>query len=307
LQVSLTYARHIADGFTLVHALVGVAIDGLMVSQIWEMMRHSDCPNLYWSITAIPSPPVSIRRGLDVDADGVYLIFPKLRNLATQRRSSLAWSELLQETLDWFFKPENRGLGASESPWLKDLPRTSEQMIEKYGRKSIEFLKTRGYDQAELAKMPEAKAVLLHTTIRWNEVLDQTFRWSYLPYWQAYPHLSAIDAKMKSEGQSPIPLAESLAPAVVASTTAHARLSRQFAALRVIEAIRDYAARHDGQLPKSLDDIKDLPLPIDPYTGKSFEYRLENGKAILDGPSPDGSKGGIHAMRWEIELVPPAK
>ncbi len=88
---------------------------------------------------------------------------------------------------------------------------------------------------------------------------------------------------------------------------AQARMSRQFVGLRVVEAIRDYAARHGGRLPKSLDDIKDLPIPIDPYTRKSFEYRLEIGKAILDGPSPNGSKSGIHAMRWEIELAPPAK
>jgi hypothetical protein len=307
MQVAMTYARHIAQGPTLVHALVGIAIDGILVPQIWEMMRLTDCPNLYWSLATIPDPPISIRNGLDFDADGVYFLFPALRDLTSQKRSPEEWTQLLQKTLDWFVKPENHTWGAAESPWLKDLPRTSEQMIAKYGKKSIEFLKSYGYDATDIEKMPEAKAVLLHTTIRWNEVLDEMFRWSYLPYWQAFPHLPPTAAKIKPENQSPIPFAESLAPVVTASTTAQARISRQFAGLRVVEAIRDYAFHHGGRLPKSLDDIKDLPLPIDPYTGKSFEYRLENGKAILDGPSPDGSKGGIHAMRWEIELAAPAK
>lgn len=301
MQVAMTYARHIAQGPTLVHALVGVAIDGILVTQFWEMMQLADCPNLYWSLASIPDPPISISNGLDYDADGVYFLFPALRDLASQTKSSEEWTRLLQETLDWFVKAENHTW--SDAPWLKDLPRTSEKMIAKYEKQSIEFLKTRGYDESVLAKMPKAKAVLLHTTIGWNEAIDQMFRWRNIPFWQAFPHLPPGTLKTKPEDQSPIPLAESLGPAFRASRMAHARLTRHFAGLRVVEAIRDYAYHNGGKLPKSLDDIKNLSLPIDPYTGNAFVYRLENGKAILDGPPPHGSKSGIHALRWEIEIA----
>jgi hypothetical protein len=63
------------------------------------------------------------------------------------------------------------------------------------------------------------------------------------------------------------------------------RNDRQVATLRVIEAIRMYAATHDGQLPNTLSDITEVPVPDDPVTGLPFEYKLENSKARLSGPT----------------------
>ena len=39
-----------------------------------------------------------------------------------------------------------------------------------------------------------------------------------------------------------------------------------------------------GSLPQSLDEIQKVPLPIDPFTGKAWDYRWENGQAILTAP-----------------------
>ena len=50
-----------------------------------------------------------------------------------------------------------------------------------------------------------------------------------------------------------------------------AELERQVALLRYVEALRLYAAAHDGKLPAKPADIS-LPLPLDPVTGKPFDY-----------------------------------
>ena len=50
--------------------------------------------------------------------------------------------------------------------------------------------------------------------------------------------------------------------------------------LQTIEAIRDYAARHDGKLPTRLDAL-DLPAPRDPLTEKPFLYELTGQEASL--------------------------
>ena len=63
---------------------------------------------------------------------------------------------------------------------------------------------------------------------------------------------------------------------------AFARTDRQLAALRCIEALRLYAAGHDGKLPPTLDDIKEVPIPSNPVTGKPFSYRLEGRTAVLE-------------------------
>jgi hypothetical protein len=51
--------------------------------------------------------------------------------------------------------------------------------------------------------------------------------------------------------------------------------------LRLIEAIRLYAYSHDGKLPGGLDDIKEVPIPSNPMTGKPFPYHLEGDTAVL--------------------------
>ncbi|MGA2796342.1 MAG: hypothetical protein ABSE63_02060, partial [Thermoguttaceae bacterium] len=56
---------------------------------------------------------------------------------------------------------------------------------------------------------------------------------------------------------------------------------RQFDSLRTIEAIRLYAYSHGGKLPGSLDDVKEVPIPPNPMTGKPFSYRLEGDTAVM--------------------------
>ena len=76
-------------------------------------------------------------------------------------------------------------------------------------------------------------------------------------------------------------------PAVGGVKVHEARSSRQLAALQIIEALRAFAAQSGGKLPASLVEIKDVPIPLNPVTGKMFPYRLENQTAILvaDGPA----------------------
>jgi hypothetical protein len=92
-----------------------------------------------------------------------------------------------------------------------------------------------------------------------------------------------------------------LLPAVSACRAAEVRLERDVAGLRVIEALRMYAADHDGQLPSRLADIEDVPVPTNPATGKPFVYRLEGAKAILELPPSDQVAGSNY--RYEIEVA----
>jgi hypothetical protein len=81
------------------------------------------------------------------------------------------------------------------------------------------------------------------------------------------------------------------------------RLDAELGAIRCIEALRDYAAAHDRQLPAQLGDLADTPLPNDPATGKPFTYRLEGSKAILEVSPP---RGGVpsEGLRYEITVAP---
>jgi hypothetical protein len=72
-----------------------------------------------------------------------------------------------------------------------------------------------------------------------------------------------------------------------------------------VEAIRAYAAGHEGRLPTALTDITDLPVPQDPATGQPFHYALTGGKAMLIAPPPPGERASqLTTMRIELTMAP---
>jgi hypothetical protein len=73
------------------------------------------------------------------------------------------------------------------------------------------------------------------------------------------------------------------------------------AGLRCVEALRLYAAAHEGKPPAKWSDITAVPLPINPVTGKGFEdyYQMKEGRALLDVPAQPFFVGRRY------ELAPP--
>ncbi len=58
-------------------------------------------------------------------------------------------------------------------------------------------------------------------------------------------------------------------------------IERLRAALQCIEAIRLHAALNEGQFPRSLTEITDVRVPLDPMTRQAFVYERRNGVFIL--------------------------
>ncbi len=79
------------------------------------------------------------------------------------------------------------------------------------------------------------------------------------------------------------------------------RLDRHVAALRCVEALRLYAAAHDGKFPKELSSITEGPVPNDPVMQKPFVYRCTGSDAVLEAPAPKGATER-EAIRYELKL-----
>jgi hypothetical protein len=67
---------------------------------------------------------------------------------------------------------------------------------------------------------------------------------------------------------------------------------QHIAALQVVEALRMHAAASDGKLPSQLSEVQLVPIPIDPMTGKAFQYEIEGDTAELS--STFETTGSIH-------------
>lgn len=79
------------------------------------------------------------------------------------------------------------------------------------------------------------------------------------------------------------------------------RLDSNVNALQCVEAIRLFAAGHEGQLPNKLSDITEVEIPNDPVSGESFEYRRTDTGAVLQSAMPK-SGDEKNVVRYEIVL-----
>lgn len=78
-------------------------------------------------------------------------------------------------------------------------------------------------------------------------------------------------------------------------------MESRFGALACVEAIRAHAASHAGQLPQTLDDIKELSLAVDPLSEQPFKYTRTSAGAVLESAVPDGGDKKDQ-IRYEIVM-----
>ncbi len=142
----------------------------------------------------------------------------------------------------------------------------------------------------KIEQWPHLQVALMHSVLEFDQQLDELMQLQAQPYWQAAEPLEALEKKHRASNRRgpdapAIPLASGTLPGGRFFLLPRVEMERQFAALRLIEVIRLYAANHEGKLPPTLAAIKETPLPVCPLTGKSFEYRLEGNQALLSAPS----------------------
>jgi hypothetical protein len=280
LQTNLAMAQDVADGPTLIQELVGIAIARLAAQGIEDFISKPDSPNLYWALSSLPDPLISASKGLQGESYVVLATWPELKEGANARLSGDQWDALLRKMVKSLSE-----LGAGEGFRQESL---TMGVIQAYP-KAKEYFRSQGMSAQQVEAMPVGKAVLLYSLRDYEWLRDENFKWWNVPFWQAWPHMRKAEAMIdeaKAAGRG-VPFI-TLVPALSKARTQFVRLDKQLATLRVIEAIRIYAAAHDGQLPATLADIQEVPIPINPITGEEFPYRLEGSSAVLEAPSLEG-------------------
>jgi hypothetical protein len=133
--------------------------------------------------------------------------------------------------------------------------------------------------------MPHFQVGLLVALQQYDEWFDESLKWRNLPFWESQAEMTKaakrIDGLRDDRNSPALGIARLLLPAVQKILFASVRIDRRIAALRCVEAVRLFAAAHDGKLPQSLAEIKDSPVPLDPVTGKAFKYHVGGDRAFL--------------------------
>ena len=87
---------------------------------------------------------------------------------------------------------------------------------------------------------------------------DERTKLLSLPLWQVDSLAGGVEGERSGDG-----LFADFLPHIIKLCRARGQLERQIALLRHVEALRLYAAGHDGKLPARLSDIP-VPLPVRP-------------------------------------------
>lgn len=299
MQAGYSLGRHVANGPTLVHNLIGCAIVNMMSMEVRELIQQPEAPNLYWALTDLPNPIIDFRPGLTAEYDFLYMQFPELQHLDPKIVAREEWAVILNKAMEKLTR-----IASSSSPnrWVPGI--SAAMLMEKYPL-AKKFLIERGFSADDVENMPVSEVVLLATFRQYDEMRDELFKWMYLPYPEAIAGMKRGDSKMMEifrNGQEILPFGSLLLPAVSAAKVAEARTAREIAILRTFEAIRLYAAAHDDQLPEKLSDITDVPVPIDPVHGTPFIYNRIYNTAILEAPGGSGLDPKHYWLRYEIHI-----
>jgi hypothetical protein len=79
------------------------------------------------------------------------------------------------------------------------------------------------------------------------------------------------------------------------------RFETNLAALQCVEAIRSYAASHEGRLPQTLAEITEVSVPRDAMIGGPFRYTCTGSTAVLESSLPGGADEK-DKIRYEISI-----
>ncbi len=264
--------------------LVGIAIAQITVNGLEEMVQQPGCPNLFWSFVDLPSPVLSIRRGLE--GERVFL-FAQLKDFMVADR---AFSQL---ELDRYLKYMDEILsasGGSEDGALSKViqqPRVRFAMFaldEKRVAAARERLTVYGKLKPDAVKtFSPLQVVITDDLLQFEIIRDDMMKGLNLR--TAAEREKFMDEKLLRSMRSELVLAPILLPALSRASAATARLDQRIAYLRIVEALRLHALSNGGKLPATLAEIQ-LPIPLDPISGKVFEYSVKEGVATLHGETP---------------------
>ena len=286
LQQGLAMTRHFGEGPILYLNPFGIA--RLYYMQLEEFVQAPNSPNLYWALTSLPRPFINAHNLLRYERIYVFTKYPQLQNLnnkiLTSSQAKKLWSDIYME-------------------YSRQSMRNIEERLHRLTSFSYpiakESLIAKGRTKKEVEALPVEQVVLIYYLNDFLMTRDNIYKWLELPYPQASKNIKKILNDLGNRVFYKInPLLELLDSSLVLNDIAQypypkALFDRRIGILRCVEALRMYAAKHEGKLPKSLKDVKGVAVPIDPLWDREFTYRLEGNKAVIESLAPSDKEYGL--------------
>ena len=279
LKTFFGLAKTLEDHPTLIGQLVGLAIATIAVNAVEELIQQPNCPNLFWALTDLPSPLFSLRAGLEGERMFVRADFEEFDSSTIPLPDSVVLKKI--EKYDKLLDMEGGKRAKTDVEWKASLQARAADGSE------VKAARTRlieaGLKPENVNVWSPLHVVLLDEVMLYERMRDDVTKTLNLPFWRAKPAMVEAEAELKKVMEKSRFL--ELLSAFFKVKQAQSRLDQRIAYLQIMEALRLHALLNGGSLPASLSDMK-LPLPVDPFTGKPFQYSVKDGVATLHGENP---------------------
>jgi hypothetical protein len=294
-ETGLAFGQHVGNGPFLISSLVGIACVNVMLAELDGLVAQPDAPNLYWALSALPRPLVSMRAAMENEQKLGEWIVPEINDLDRPRTEG-EWSALLGRLHTRLMQFQKTAVAQDGAVIQVGKDVTLAQFRFENLPDAKAHYKSR---QRSTEGLSDDEILVRSIAEKFRELRDDWYKLFYLPYPDTAPYSKEVTERVKGNEKGAGALFTALMPTISGVKIAETRPDRKVAALRIIEAIRMHAAAKEGALPASLDEIKLVPIPLDPTTGKPFTYNRVGETATLSAPPP---APGQPALTYRITL-----
>jgi len=278
-------AEFVNNGEFAIQQLVAIAIASITSDEIiLEVIQHPDSPNLYWALAAIPRPIVRVTESMHWEFHAIHQVLPMLREAETEewteQQAQSAWSKMIENL---------KATGALTDSAFVDSAISLTARGVTQGKPARNRLRSMGFSDERLAQMPDLQCVLADASLEITRMTDDMMKGLLLPNAISSGLRLQAEQRYQNWRRATPPsvgalVGRPLTPVTRQVKEAERRAHMRFNRLMTLEAMRMHAAEHNGQLPKTLDELSPVPAMPDPYTGEHFDYRLEsddNGQVVV--------------------------
>lgn len=266
----------------LISQLFGAAIAGMMLDDVRLLSEAPGSPNLYWALATLPRPLISMPYTIAFELDLAERMLPEPPDVPIGVEG---WNQYLSDVLGdaYQFVTET----PPQQPWARRMMITAGAMQAYPLAKSA--LIADGIPAEAVDAMPVAEVVIRHMRRQLHRLGDDLQKWLLLP-----PEVQRLTEASREDPISailekhdtpldPVRIFVQLLPRFPTAASVQSRRQAQVDAQMTLEAIRAYAAAHDGQLPERLDQLEPLPALRDPRTGEPFEWEVHARDGVSEG------------------------
>ncbi len=301
IQTGFAAARQLGELPRIDYAYAGLNLAQLMLRQLDDFVQQPKAPNLYWALTDLPQPLFDARKGVEGQRWALVNQFPAIAAAVADPDAGPLTEEQVQE----YVRVLLRYFRQFDTLELQQRVQLGRRITDNYEADKKALLDA-GRSKEKVEAMPHVQVVLLAQFEHYDRKMDEQLKWYNEPFTKSFAQADTLTLMTRQGRPRSGPLQPILPFPLVELYSARAKVERKIAYLRCVEAVRAYAAAHDGKLPAALDAIKEVPLPLDPASGKAFEYTLDGAKATLETPTPAKEiKRYFDELTWEFTIKRP--